>query len=206
MRQRLADLGLDTWFHPSVEVQRRGWTAERLGASPVIERGDVLHTDFGVTALRRNTDTQHMGYVLRDGETDAPAGLRQALGVSNRLQDIVMAELRPGRTGNEILRAAQARMRAERIDGTIYSHPVGLHGHGAGPAIGLWDYQEGVPGRGDAPVRPRTWWSIELQATVPVPEWDGQRVRMAQEEDAILGAEGPARWAYGRQTRLHLVR
>jgi Xaa-Pro aminopeptidase len=206
MRQRLNDLGLDTWFQPSVSVQRRGATAEQLGDNPIVQRGDVLHCDFGVTALRLNTDTQHMGYVLREGETDAPAGLKGALAASNRLQDIVVAELRPGRTGNEVLRASRERMRREGIDGTVYSHPVGAHGHGAGPLIGLWDYQEGVPGRGDATVLPSTWFSIELQATTPVAEWGGQPVRSAQEEDVIIGADGRVRWAYRRQTEFHLVR
>jgi Xaa-Pro aminopeptidase len=206
MRQRLNDLGLDTWFQPSVSVQRRGATAEQLGENPIIQRGDVLHCDFGITAMRLNTDTQHMGYVLREGETQPPAGLKRALAVSNRLQDIVVAELRPGRTGNEVLRASLERMRREAIDGTVYSHPVGMHGHGAGPLIGLWDYQEGVPGRGDALVLPSTWFSVELQATTPVAEWSGQPVRSAQEEDVIIAADGRVRWAYRRQTEFHLVR
>jgi Xaa-Pro aminopeptidase len=206
MRQRVNDLGLGTWFHPSVEVQRRGWTAERLGERPVIQRGDVLHCDFGITALRLNTDTQHMGYVLGEGEADVPAGLRAALLASNRLQDFVREELRAGRTGNEVLRASQARMRAAGIDGTIYSHPIGLHGHGAGPLVGLWDYQDGVPGRGDARVIPRMWYSVELQATSPVPEWGGQQLRSAQEEDVIVGTDGRAEWAHRRQTAFHLVR
>jgi hypothetical protein len=132
--------------------------------------------------------------------------LKRALAVSNRLQDIVVAELRPGRTGNEVLRASLERMRADGIDGTVYSHPVGMHGHGAGPLIGLWDRQEGVPGRGDAKVLPNTWHSIELQATTPVPEWDGQPVRSAQEEDVIIDAAGRVRWAHRRQTEFHLVR
>jgi Xaa-Pro aminopeptidase len=206
MRQRVNDLGLDTWFQPSVEVQRRGFTEEQLGDNPVIERGDVLHCDFGLTALRLNTDTQHMGYVLKEGETEVPPGLQQALARSNRLQDIVLSEIRPGRTGNEILRSSLARMRAEGIDGTVYSHPIGLHGHGAGPLIGLWDYQEGVPGRGDHGVIPNQWFSIELQATTPVAEWAYQRVRSAQEEDIVVDAEGKPRWAYRRQTAFHLVR
>lgn len=206
MRQRVNDLGLGTWFHPSVEVQRRGATDATLGDDPIIQRGDVLHCDFGITALRLNTDTQHMGYVLREGETSVPAGLQAALERSNRLQDIVVAELRPGRTGNDVLRAARARMQAEGIDGTVYSHPIGLNGHGAGPLIGLWDYQDGVPGRGDAKVIPNMWFSIELQATTPVPEWDGQPVRSAQEEDVMLGPDGTPRWALKRQTRFHLVR
>jgi Xaa-Pro aminopeptidase len=206
MRQKLNDLGLDTWFQPSVSVQRRGATPEQLGENPVIQRGDVLHCDFGITALRLNTDTQHMGYVLREGETEPPAGLKRALAASNRLQDIVVAELRPGRTGNEVLRASLARMRREGIDGTVYTHPVGTHGHGAGPLIGLWDRQEGVPGRGDARVLPSTWFAVELQATTPVAEWGGQLVRSAQEEDVIIGGDGRVRWAYRRQTEFHLVR
>ncbi|KPK59519.1 MAG: Xaa-Pro aminopeptidase [Gemmatimonas sp. SG8_38_2] len=204
MRQRLNDMGLDTWFHTSVEVQRRG---VQMGdsANAVILHGDVLHCDFGVTALGLNTDTQHMGYVLRPGEADAPAGLQEALAVGNRLQDIVMEEMEAGRTGNEVLAASLARMRAAGINGTVYSHPVGDHGHGAGPLIGLWDRQEGVPGRGDVPVRPNTWFSIELQATSPVPEWGDQQVRMALEEDAYIDANGDRYWVLSRQERLHLV-
>jgi Xaa-Pro aminopeptidase len=205
-RQRVTDLGMDTWFQPSVSVQRQGKTAEEIGNDPVIERGDVLHCDVGITVARLNTDTQHNAYVLRLGETDAPEGLKRALANSNTLQDIVVSELRPGRTGNEILAASLARMKAQQINGTVYSHPVGLHGHGAGPLIGLWDYQEGVPGRGDAKVIPRMWYSIELQSTTAVPEWKGQPVRMAQEEDVIIDAAGKVRWAKGRQDELFLVK
>ena len=205
-RQRVNDLGLDTWFQPSVSVQRKGATSAELGEDPVIQAGDLLHCDVGITAARLNTDTQHNAYVLRPGETDAPEGLRRALANANALQDIVMSEIRPGRSGNEILAASRRRMQAQKIDGTVYSHPVGLHGHGAGPLIGLWDYQDGVAGRGDATVIPSMWYSIELQATTPVPEWDGQPVRMAQEEDAILDADGKIRWALQRQDRLFLVR
>jgi len=153
-----------------------------------------------------NTDTQHDAYVLLAGETDAPAGLRRALANANALQDIVMDEIRPGRSGNEILSTSRERMKSKGIDGTVYTHPIGLNGHGAGPLIGLWDYQDGVAGRGDARVSPSTWFSIELQATTPVPEWGGQAVRMAQEEDATIGADGRIRWALKRQDALFLVR
>jgi len=205
-RERVNDLGLDTWFQPSVSVQRKGRTPQEIGQDPVIQRGDVLHCDVGITAARLNTDTQHNAYVPLPGETDAPAGLQRALAHSNALQDIVMDEIRPGRTGNEILAASRTRMQAKGIDGTVYSHPIGLHGHGAGPLIGLWDYQDGVPGRGDAKVIPSMWYSIELQSTTRVPEWDGQPVRMAQEEDAIIGADGKIRWALRRQDKLFLVK
>ena len=206
MRQRVHDLGLGSWFQPSVEVQRKGATDAQLGANPIIQRGDVLHCDFGIVAQRLNTDTQHMGYVLREGETAPPAGLIAALRTGNRLQDIVMEEIKPGRTGNEILRSSLVRMRAAGIDGTVYSHPIGMNGHGAGPLIGLWDHQEGVPGRGDAPVIPAMWFSVELQATSPVPEWNGQRVSMALEEDMVIDAAGAKTWALRRQTEFHIVR
>jgi Xaa-Pro aminopeptidase len=205
-RQQVNDLGLGTWFQPSIEVQRRGVTSEALGEDPVIQRGDVLHSDVGITALGLNTDTQHMAYVLRPGETQAPAGLTAALRRANQMQDIQMEEVRPGRTGNEALAASRARMSALGIEGTFYSHPIGKHGHGAGPLVGLWDYQDGVPGRGDAMIIPNMWFSIELQATTPVPEWGGQKVRMAQEEDMVIGADGIPRWAIKRQDRLFLVR
>ncbi len=203
-RQRVNDLGLGTWFQPSIEVQRAG--AGELGEDAIIQRGDVLHCDVGITALGLNSDTQHMAYVLKPGEKDAPAGLRKALENGNALQDIVMAEVRPGRTGNEILKAARSQMAARGITGTIYSHPIGMHGHGAGPLVGLWDYQSGVPGRGDAKVIANMWYSIELQATTSVPEWNGQDVRMALEEDMMIGTDGTPRWVRGPQKKLWLVR
>jgi hypothetical protein len=205
LRQRVNDLGLGTWFQPSVSVQRRGVEMSD-SADPVIMRGDVLHTDFGIVALGLNTDTQHMGYVLREGEHAPPAGLIAGLRRSNRLQDLLLEEMVPERTGNDVLQRTLARMRAEGIDGTIYTHPIGDHGHGAGPLIGLWDRQEGVAGRGDVALRPNTWFSIELQAGSPVAEWDGQVVRMAQEEEALIDADGGRRWVLRRQTDFHLVR
>lgn len=205
-RQTVNDLGLGTWFQPSIDVQRRGVAGDQLGEDPVILRGDLLHCDVGITALGLNTDTQHDAYVLREGETDAPEGLKQALANSNRLQDILFEEVRAARSGNQILRATLERMRAEGLDGTMYSHPIGVNGHGAGPLIGLWDRQEGVPGRGDVLVIPNMWFSSELQVTTAVPEWDGQSVRMAQEEDFVVGADGLPKWVLGRQTSLHLVR
>ncbi len=204
-RQRVNDLGLGTWFQPSIEVQREGASDESLGGNPVIQRGDVLHCDVGITALGLNTDTQHMAYVLRVGETGAPPGLRQALANSNRLQDLLFEEIRAGRTGNEVLHATRTRMQSESLDGTVYSHPIGVNGHGAGPLIGLWDYQEGVPGRGDHAVIPNMWYSSELQVTTSIPEWNGQRVRMAQEEDFFIGSDGRPRWAHRRQSALHLI-
>jgi Xaa-Pro aminopeptidase len=213
LRQKVNDAGLGTWFHPSVTVQRKGRTATSLSATrlnpregDVIERGDVLHTDFGITAMRLNTDTQHMGYVLRPGETTVPAGIQEAMRNTDRLQDLLLERMHPGRTGNEVLGDVLHAMREAKIDGSVYTHPIGDHGHAAGPLIGLWDLQQGVPGRGDVPLVAGSWFSIELQASTPVPEWDGQKLSVALEEDAVLDEQGRMSWVLKRQTEYHLVK
>lgn len=203
LRQKSQELGYTNWFQPSVDVQRQGGVS---GDGPtVIQPGDLIWTDFGVVAMNLHTDTQHLGYVLRPGETEAPEGLQQCLADSNRMQDIHLEEMDPGRTGNEILAAILARMEAEGINGTVYTHPIGDHGHGAGPLIGRWDAQEGVPVRGDAVLLPSTWHSIELQATRSIPEWGGDPARCRQEEEAYLDTDGDRHWAFRRQSTFHLV-
>ena len=209
LREQVRALGSSTWFQPDVDVltpERPDWDFLGDGKPVVIEHGNVLHVDFGLSAMRLSTDTQHMGYVLREGEVDVPAGIKMALANANRLQDIVMARMRPGRTGNEVLAEALGAMRAEGINGSIYCHPVGDHGHGAGPLIGLWDRQQGVPGRGDLTLLPDTWFSIELSARTPVPEWGGKSLWVALEEDAALDENGHISWVLGRQTEYHIVR
>ena len=209
LRQRVNDLGLGEWFPPTVTVQRRGVRPDAIVAArteTVIERGDHLHVDFGIQGIGLATDTQHVGYVLRAGEKAPPPGFAKALANSNRLQDLLMERLKPGRTGNEILADTLDAMKKAGLTGTVYTHPIGDHGHGAGPLIGLWDRQEGVPGRGDVLVHPSTWFSIELQATTPLDEWDGQPLRSAQEEDACLDANGRIDWVLERQSRYHVVK
>jgi Xaa-Pro aminopeptidase len=197
-RQRVQDLGLDAWFHPSVSVQRRA-----PDDASTIQPGDLLHVDFGITYLRLNTDTQQHAYVLRSGETSAPEGLQAALATGNRLQDILTGNFVAGRTGNDILAAALTEAAAAGIQASIYTHPIGYHGHAAGPTIGMWDQQSGVPGSGDYPLYPDTAYAIELSARVAVPGW-AEPVRIMLEEDAFFDGN-EVRYIDGRQTRLHLV-
>ncbi|MDX1591460.1 MAG: Xaa-Pro aminopeptidase, partial [Balneolaceae bacterium] len=149
------------------------------------------------------TDTQRNAYILRAGETEAPEGLRDALATANRLQDILTGEFRTGRTGNEILRSALEKAESEQINATIYTHPIGYHGHGSGPTIGLWDQQGGVPGKGDYPLYPNTAHSIELNAEVYVPEWN-RNVRILLEEDAIFDGDS-IRYTDGRMEEFYLI-
>jgi Xaa-Pro aminopeptidase len=198
LRQRLHDLGVEPWFQPSVALQRAGVPlVEQSGAllpavpyDAVIEPGDLVHCDVGLTSLGLRTDTQRNAYVLRPGETAAPGGLDELSAAGRRMQDLTTAELRPGRTGNEVLAAARAAAAAKGIDADVYSHPVGVHGHGAGPAIGQWDEQGGVPGAGDHPVHVDTVYALELAVRLPVPEWGGQCVRLGLEQGIALTGSG----------------
>ena len=203
MRQRVVEMGLGKWFHPSITINRQG------GVKPgeqVILPGDMLHTDFGLVYLGFSTDTQHNAYVLKPGETDAPAGLKEGLKAANTLQDLTMKFARVGETGNSALRAARGAAVQAGIVPAIYCHPIGYHGHAAGPPIGMTDYQEGVPIRGDYTFAPYTWHSIELNATHKVPEWGGQAVRFALEEDAAIMPDGKWDWIDGRQTEFYLIK
>ena len=201
-REELARLGLTPWFHPGVGIQRHG-AEGMLGGDTVIQPGDLIWTDFGITYLRLNTDTQHLAYVLKPGETEAPEGLRAGLADTNRVQDILLESFEAGLSGNAILKRARAKAVAEGIDPSIYSHPIGLHGHGAGSAIGFWDNQNGDP-RGDYIVRADTTWSIELTSYRAVPEWGGQRVDFRSEEDAYFDGE-TVRFLDGRQQAIRLI-
>jgi Xaa-Pro aminopeptidase len=206
MRQRVAEMGLGQWFHPSITIHRKGGLAPDGPADArVIQRGDLLHTDFGLVYLGFSTDTQHNAYVLLPGETDAPAGLKAGLKAANRLQDLTMKYAFVGGTGNAALASALQEAKAEGLNPSIYCHPIGYHGHAAGPPIGMTDYQSGVPVRGDYVFRPDTWHSIELNVRRPVPEWGKQVVTFALEEDARLSATGWD-WIDGRQTAFYLIK
>jgi Xaa-Pro aminopeptidase len=206
IRERIDSLGLETWFHPSIDIQRSPKDRARHGESDrVIRRGDLLHSDVGIRYLGLCTDMQHNAYVLRQDETEPPAGLKALLAKGNRLQEIHFAEMREGRTGNETLRAIIARGKAEGLRPTVYTHPIGPYGHGSGTMIGMPEKQEFVPGSGERPLHNETVYSIEFSVAATVADWDGADVSMGLEDDAIFSG-GVARWIDGYPTTLYVIR
>lgn len=210
IRQRFESLGLPVWFQPDVNRQRAGDDCSRestfCGAQGVIERGDVLHTDVGVCYLKLCTDTQEMGYVLREGEAGVPESLRAALAAGNRWQDLHAAEFRVGRTGDEVLAATRAAAAAEGLVSSTYSHPLGFRGHAAGTSVGMWDNQAGgIPGGGSWPLHDATAYAIEGNVLAPVPEWGDTWVQVKLEQGAWFEG-GQVRYPAGRQTAWHVVR
>ncbi|RDY61741.1 M24 family metallopeptidase [Flagellimonas nanhaiensis] len=212
MRQKVTDLGLETWFHPTVDIQR---TSEELVShlysfsgrpdDMVIQQGDLLHCDFGITYLRLNTDCQELAYVLKPNETQAPDFLVEALKDGNRVQDFLTTNMIKGRTGNEILAKSLQEARDAGLKPAIYTHPLGTYGHSAGTTIGMWDAQGGVM-KDDGenyPLNPNTVYAIELNTTVNIPEWK-RDIRIMLEEAGFYGEDG-FRYVNGRQTQLMLI-
>jgi len=211
LREKVAALKLQTWFHPTVDVQRdnagSGDSQSSFATQPdkeVIIPGDLLHVDFGISYLGLQTDVQQLAYVLKPGEKDAPLFLKEALLVGNRLQDILTTSFVLNKIGNEVLKNALSLAKKEGINASIYTHPIGYHGHGAGPAIGMWDMQGGVPGTGDFPLLYNTAYAIELNAKKLIPEWNNKEIRIMLEEQAVFTAEG-VRYIDGRQKVLLLI-
>jgi hypothetical protein len=209
IRQRFAELDLPIWFMPYLNIQRQGLREPEgrviYGKSEgVIRRGDLLHTDVGIQLLRLHTDTQEMAYVLREGETEVPKGIRDAMAIGNRWQDLLCAEFVSGRTGNEILARTLSAARAEGISCSVYTHPLGFYGHAPGPTIGMWDNQGATPIRGDWKLHPNTCYAIEGNVTVAIPEWGGQRVQIKLEQDAVFDGQS-VRYLAGRQIRFHVI-
>ena len=211
LRQQSTQLGLPVWFHPTVSIQRpSSGTFDQIKAfsaaktDNIIQPGDLLHVDFGLTYLRLNSDQQQHAYVLRPGETDAPEFLKQALKQGNQAQDILTGNFKTGLTGNALLAKSLNDAKNQGLKATIYSHPIGHHGHAAGPTIGMWDNQHGTPGSGDYPLYPNTAYSIELNVAVDIPAW-GNEIRIMLEEDGYFDG---AKFHYlnGRQQQLHLIR
>ena len=207
LREKVLKMGLDTWFHPTVDVQRSGksdlYAFDGKSKYDVINPGDLLHCDFGISYLTLNTDCQELAYVLKPGEIRAPSYLEEALSKGNAVQDHLTKNYKKGKTGNAILKQAISDSKAEGLRPQIYTHPLGFFGHSAGTTIGMWDSQEGVPGTGDHPMHEGTVYAIELNTKVFIPEWE-KDIRVMLEEAGYFGHEG-FRYVNGRQKKLLLV-
>jgi len=211
LREKVRELKLQTWFHPSIGIQRSDNNKfdhensfTNSADKQTIEHGDLLHVDFGITYLRLNTDTQQHAYVLNEGETHAPTYLANALKKANLLQDIFTEQFREGLSGNYVLKASREQAIDMGLKPTIYTHPLGYHGHGAGTTLGMWDSQQGVEGSGDYPLHLNTVYSIELNNAVFIDEWK-KEIRIMLEEDAVFDDSG-VWYLNGRQTKLLLIK
>jgi len=210
MRQKVSDMGLQTWFQPSIDIQRSSipqkyfiYSFAKRKKNQLILPGDLLHCDFGITYLRLNTDCQEHAYVLKPKEKSIPNYLANALKKGNQLQDIFTSNFKLGKTGNEILKKSLKEAKSQGLKPAIYTHPLGYYGHSAGPTIGMWDKQNGVPFNGDYPLNYNTIYAIELNTTVKISEWQ-KNIRIMLEEDGLFNEKG-FRYVNGRQTKIYAI-
>ena len=207
MRQKVTDLGLDTWFHPTVDIQRNSELqqdhlhsfSDRPNDKTIIY-GDLLHCDFGVTYLRLNSDCQQIAYVMKESDIEIPEFLNKALQLGNNLQDILTNNFKYNHTGNEILIKSLDEAKQKGLRPSIYTHPLGSYGHSSGPTIGMWDSQGGVPGAGDYPLNYNTVYAIELNITSFISEWN-RDIKIMLEEAGFFGNKG-FRYVNNRQTKI----
>lgn len=211
IRQKITDLGLETWFHPTIDLQRKNTELKsetqafsKAKSVDVIQKGDLLHCDVGITYIGMNTDCQQHAYVLKDDENEIPDFLVKAFKEGNRVQDILTGNMKLGRTGNEILLSSLKQGKEEGLRPSIYTHPLGTYGHSAGTTIGMWDSQGGVPVRGDYPLHADTTYAIELNTTVNIPEW-GKDIRIMLEEAGYVG-ENFFEYVNSRQTAIKPIK
>ncbi len=209
IRQKINDLGLETWFQPSISIQRYKEEATKYKDNrKIIRRGDLLHCDVGIVYLGLCTDMQWQAYVCRIGEEDAPEGLKEALRRTNRMGDIFRNEFKAGRSGNDIVWSAMKKAEAEGLRPLIYSHPIGFNGHAAGTPMEARPPErapEGIKARGEYPLYPNTVYAIEYSCTSSIPEWDNQDVRIGYEETGVFTKDG-CKFLDGHQIKLYLIK
>ncbi len=211
LRQKVTDLGLETWFHPTIDVQRNNEVLKshiesfsKGNDEKIIQKGDLLHCDFGITYIGLNTDCQQHAYILKDDETEVPQFLKDAFKKGNRVQDILTSTMKSGLTGNEILAQSLSQGKEEGLLPSIYTHPLGKYGHSAGTTIGMWDSQNGVPFNGDYPLQKNTAYAIELNTTVFIKEWN-KDIRIMLEEAGFFG-DDTFEYVNERQTAIKSIK
>ena len=211
LRQKVTDMGLETWFHPTIDIQRNQqelkshiYSFTKGENDKVIQKGDLIHCDFGITFIGLNTDCQQHAYILKDSEVAVPKYLIKAFRKGNRLQDILTTNMKVGRTGNEILLSSLLEAKKQGLRPSIYTHPLGKYGHSAGTTIGMWDSQQGVPFNGDYLLHKNTVYAIELNVTVRIPEWQ-KDIRIMLEEAGFCG-DNFFEYVNGRQTDIKPIK
>ncbi|HXH06454.1 MAG TPA: M24 family metallopeptidase [Vicinamibacterales bacterium] len=200
LQDRLLERGLTSAFDmPSVYVTGpKG--IEAVSNRRVIRRGDLLMIDWGVCLMNFCTDMKRIAYVLREGEDRVPAGLQRAFDQAVKAREIVRRTILPGRRADETLALVNRRLEeagfavmeafdqpsaTPRTDVIVGCHSVGNLGHDVGPSIAWF-----TPRQLTFAIRPTNLLSIELFAWTPAPEWQGRKVRIPLEDDAMVTERG----------------
>jgi Xaa-Pro aminopeptidase len=181
----------------------------------IIQRGDLLMLDWGVGFLDFYTDMKRIAYVLRDGETEPPAGIRHAFERGIAVRDVMKATIKPAPTAAQALERTWAALEdagfnriefnqpsadPSATDVVLGPHSVGNWGHGLGPSLAFFN-----PTRMTYELRPGTLLSIELFAYTANPDWGNAKIRIPLEDDAVVTERG-VEWLYPVNSRILVIK
>jgi Xaa-Pro aminopeptidase len=214
LQDRLLDKGVSSEFDmPSVYVTGpEGIVA--VSTNRVIERGDVIMIDWGVRLMNFGTDVKRVAYVPKSGETRPPASIQTAFDKAIAVRDVLKPAIRTGRTAAETMKAMDAALAAAgygviefnkpgadtRTDVAYGFHPVGNTGHDIGASMTTWQ-----PLQRTFTLYPQHMFSFEYFAYTPIAEWNGRKLRVPIEDDALLTEQG-VQFLHPANYRLLVVR
>jgi hypothetical protein len=205
-------LGLLRAWYPTVYVHLPDG-GEVANTDRVIQRGDILQIDWGVGRNNYATDMKRFAYVLGEGETEPPPGVRTAFAESHKVRAIIRKNVHPGKTGREQIDALKAQIRkagytytederagkTEGIEVNVGMHAAGNIGHDL--AAGLFEI---FPVRTEYMVRPNNIISLEFIVFTPAAEWKGGKIPVNVEENVVITHRG-IEWLVPPQRRVLLI-
>jgi Xaa-Pro aminopeptidase len=199
LQDRLLERGLGSEFDmPSIYVTGPNGIVA-TSTNRIIQPGDVMMIDWGVQLMNFGTDIKRVAYVLKPGETTAPKSIQNAFDRAIGVRDVLKKAIKPGVRADETMKQMDAALAAagygviefnrpnkdDRTDVVYGFHPVGNTGHDIGPSITTWQ-----PMQRTFVLRTQHMFSFEYFAYTPIAEWDGAKLRIPIEDDAILVEDG----------------
>jgi Xaa-Pro aminopeptidase len=163
-----------------------------------VQPGHVLNIDFGIKYKEYCSDLQRSWYILRKGETEAPAEVRSAFRVIYDSISLAAEALKPGVTGFEIDSIARDYIVSQDFAEYPHAlgHQIGRLAHDGGALLApKWERYGNLP---DIPIEKNQLFTLEPRLTIP-----GYGV--ATVEEIVLVTDSGCRFLSERQEEITLV-
>ena len=149
-----------------------------------IERGHIIHFDFGVKYEDYCSDIQHVCYVLREGETEAPIEIQRGFITLRTAVEKSREAMRVGVTGNAIDTISREIVTDSGYPEYPYAlgHQLGRVAHDGGALLGpLWEKY------GDSPNQNLELGQVfTIEPGLAIPSYG----YLGLEEDVVMTAKG----------------
>jgi Xaa-Pro aminopeptidase len=134
LEERSSSLGAEVAFISVIA----GGRARLSPAQTVVQRGDLVRIDFGISWRGYKTDVQRTAYVLRDGEDRPPPRIKKMWDTAIRANRAAVLAMKPGVTGLAVDTAARSVITSAGYGEYSHAtgHPVGIEVHDAGTILG----------------------------------------------------------------------